>query len=81
MRNTRRYSLKNGIFINEVLRGKFAALHDLIWDALVQRKINESDKIIPVPCDKIASLNSHGDELMKDLERIVHDRLWPKDSL
>ena len=75
------FTLKNGIFIDDQIRAKFAVIHDLIWNALLEHQFNEEDGIRPRQREKINELNQRGEELMKELERVVHERLWPKESV
>jgi hypothetical protein len=74
------YLIKNGIFINDEIRGGFSAIHDLVWNALTEHQLNEEHKIRPRQRDAIGRLLSDGEAAMKDLERMVHQRLWPENS-
>jgi hypothetical protein len=71
------YLIKNGIFITEDLRGQFTKIHDLFWNALTEHQTNEELDIRPRQRDRIGQLAATGDDLMKDLERQIHVRLWP----
>jgi hypothetical protein len=71
------YLIKNGIFISEDLRKKFSAIHDLFWNALTEHQINEEHDVRPRNRERIGKLASEGDDLMKALERDIHERLWP----
>lgn len=71
------YLIKNGIFINEGLRKKFSAIHDIFWNALTEHQMNEEHDIRPRQRDQIGKLVSEGDDMMKNLERDIHERLWP----
>ncbi len=71
------YLMKNGIFIKEEVRQKFAKVHDLFWNALVEHEVNHEHKVRPLERKHIGALSNEGDDLMKELERIVHERLWP----
>lgn len=74
------YIIKNGIFVNDEIRARFSAIHDLVWNALTEHQLNEEHKIRPRKRDEIGKLLSDGEGAMKDLERMVHQRLWPDDS-
>lgn len=71
------YLIKNGIFISEDLRQKFSTIHDLFWNALTEHQMNEEHYVRPRSREKIGKLSSDGDELVKTLERDIHERLWP----
>jgi hypothetical protein len=73
------YFMKNGIFIDSTIRTKFSAIHDLIWNALIEDKINEQHNLRPRESLKISELNVQGEAQMKELERDIHARLWPSD--
>ena len=74
------YLIKNGIFINEGLRGKLSEIHDIFWEALAEHQTNEEYGVRPRSDKKIEKLNKEGDGLMKALEREIHERLWPSSS-
>jgi hypothetical protein len=71
------YLIKNGILINEDLRKKFSAIHDIFWNALTEHQMNEEHDTRPLQRDQISKLVSEGDDMMKNLERDIHERLWP----
>ncbi len=73
------YLIKNGIFITDEIRAKFSAVHDLVWNALIEHQMNEENNIIPRKREQIGKL-SEGEELMKELEHVVHQRLWPAET-
>ena len=72
--------VKNGIFINEEIRLKFSAIHDLVWNALTEHQMNQEHNIRPLQREKIGKLLAEGEDQMKELERLVHVRLWPAES-
>jgi len=74
------YLIKNGIFINDEIRSKFTIVHDLVWNALTEHQMNEEHNIRPLQRERIGKLLSDGEGLMKELERSVHQRLWPVES-
>ncbi len=74
------YVIKNGIFVSDDIRTKFAAIHDLVWNALIEHQMNEEHKPHPRERKQIRQLLSEGEDLMKGLERVVHERLWPVDD-
>jgi len=71
------YLIKNGIFISEDLRRQLSAIHDLFWNALTEHQVNEEHDVWPRQNDRIDRLASDGDDMMKTLERQIHQRLWP----
>jgi len=77
-RESFRWAMKNGIFISEDIRAKFAVLHDLIFNALSEHQMNVEHAVRPVPREDIDRLlSSATEDLMKNLEKIIHQRLWP----
>lgn len=74
------YLLENGIFITDEIRAKFSALHDLIWNALTEHEMNKEYETRPPQRDQIGKLLAEGEIAMKELERTVHQRLWPQDD-
>jgi len=74
------FVVKNGIFINEEIRLKFSAIHDLVWNSLTEHKMNQEHNIRPLQREKIGKLLAEGEDQMKELERLVHVRLWPAES-
>jgi hypothetical protein len=70
------YVLKNGIFMPHDMKEKFDRISDLVWKALVEHEVNQSEK--PVPRLKAArdDLLKEGDPLMKSLEEAIHGALW-----
>jgi hypothetical protein len=75
------FSIKNGIFVDDQIGAKFMVIHDLIWNALVEQRVNEEYKNHPKERPRIDDLNSRGEALMKELERVVRERLWPEESV
>lgn len=70
------YVLKNGISMPHDMKEKFDRISDLVWKALVEHEVNQSEK--PVPRLKAArdDLLKEGDPLMKSLEEAIHGTLW-----
>jgi hypothetical protein len=61
---------KNGIFIMEPLKTKFAEVDDMLKEAIIERQVQ------PHKFDKGVALNGKGRALLKGLERDVQGRLW-----
>lgn len=76
-RDSHVYTAKNGIFVKQDIREKISKLNDLVWDALTQHQMNEEHDFSPRNREKIGLLNAEGGPLIKDLEREIHNRLWP----
>lgn len=79
--NSYTFTMKNGIFIEASLRQQFSALHDLIWDALIDEETNLFQKPMPRFMNRIRKLHDEGDNMMKALEMEIHDRIWPKETV
>ena len=60
---------KNGIFIIDTLKVQFAAIDQMLKDAIIERQVQ------PTKFDKGPTLNSHGRLLLKALEQSVQARL------
>ena len=71
------YLMKNGIFISDDIRGQFGALHDLLWNALTERKVYEEIQGAKQQRVEIDKFRQAGEPSMKALERVIHERLWP----
>jgi hypothetical protein len=61
---------KNGIFIMEPLKTKFAEVDEMLKAAIIERQVQ------PHKFDKGVALNSKGRALLQGLERDVQGRLW-----
>jgi hypothetical protein len=61
---------KNGIFIIDKIKVQFAAIDQLLKEAIIERQVQ------PKTFEKGATLHSHGQLLLKALERDVQGRLW-----
>jgi hypothetical protein len=70
------YIMKNGIFLPLHLKGKFLALSDLVWEALMENQSNEQHDIRPRKMDKQNELRQNGEVMLRDLETEVYRRLW-----
>lgn len=73
------YLMKNGIFIDREIYKQLLEIHDLVWNALIEHKINEESKNAVDNHDHISKMRTRGDELMRDIERQIHQRLWSAD--
>ncbi len=69
---------KNGIFLSDDIRAKFAEIDDLIWKVFRDHRMNVEHEL-ERPERKLIDqfLRDDGDKLMKELEQLVHDRIWP----
>jgi hypothetical protein len=72
---------KSGIFIPSEVRNKFYELDALMWDALVEHRVNKEVGQIPLMNSKVDAFRSQGTELLNGLERVVQRRLWNPPSL
>jgi hypothetical protein len=70
------YVLKNGIFMPHDMKEKFDKTSDLVWKALVEHEINQSDKPVPRLSAARDALHKEGDPLMKSLEEAIQGALW-----
>ena len=61
---------KNGIFIVDEVKRKFAAVDQMLKEAIIERQVQ------PTKFDKGAALHEQGQALLKALEREVQGRLW-----
>lgn len=78
-REAHTYLLKFGIFIDDSIRSGFTTLDDMIWNALTEHQTNEEHEVRPRERKSIRKLVDEGKAQMKELERTVHQRLWPLD--
>jgi hypothetical protein len=79
------YTIKNGIFWPNDIQEKFTALHNLIWKALTDHKTivkpnHLPDEIIRGLSLRLRQFSSEGENLMKELGGLVHERIWPADD-
>ena len=70
------YLSKNGIFIPEPVKAKFAELDDLLYGAYMERQFSMQHKDLPQKFDKGMVLHESGGKLIKSLEQDVQGRLW-----
>lgn len=74
------YLLKNGIFIPEPMKAKFAELDQIIFSALVEHEVNQQDIGGPRLREELKTLLGKGAELLKSLEADVQGRLWKSEA-
>jgi hypothetical protein len=79
-RETHIFLRKNGIFILPSIRKKFDVLDQMIWDALVEHETNLTMDAFPRMTDKAVALRGQSDDLLKELEGEVQNRLWNAES-
>jgi hypothetical protein len=65
---------KNGIFIVEELKRKFAAIDGMLKEAIIERQVQ------PTKFDKAMTLHGQGRQLLSALEQDVQARLWSSDD-
>jgi hypothetical protein len=70
------YLRKNGIFIREEMKSKFAALGDLIHMALVEHELNLENPHHPQSREHAIRLSKEGESTRSELEKSVQARLW-----
>ncbi len=61
---------KNGIFIPDPLKTKFAGVDEMLKEAIIERQVQRHK------FDKAGALHDKGRALLNALERDVRDRLW-----
>ena len=72
------YFTKSGIFIPEPLKSQIAALNNLMYEAVMERRLQRHDE--PQKFDKGIVLHEKGQGMLKALERDVQARLWSSPS-
>jgi hypothetical protein len=80
-REAHTFILKQGLFIEPVLREKIKVINDLIWNAVLESGINLSPAMQSAPCrdhlrNHIQRLESEGDAMMEDLLKAIEARVW-----
>jgi hypothetical protein len=70
------YVLKNGIFMPQHMKEKFDSISNLVWNALVEHELNNSEHIRPKLRVARDALLNEGEPFMKSLEAAIHDSLW-----
>jgi hypothetical protein len=70
------YLSKNGIFIPEPVKAKFAQLNDLLFGAFMERRYSMQFPKLPQKFDEGMVLHETGPKLLKALEQDVQGRLW-----
>jgi hypothetical protein len=71
------FLLKNGIFIEKTIRAQFQKLLDLIWNAIIEAEVNREIEHTARRRESTQALRSNGENMMKELEAVIHERLWP----
>jgi hypothetical protein len=75
------FTIKNGIFLPNDIRTKFTVIHDLIWKALNDHRMIVNHEQLPDHIiSRLREFPTKGEDLMKELERLVHERIWPADE-
>jgi hypothetical protein len=70
------YLSKNGIFIPEPVKAKFAQLNDLLFGAFMERRYSMQFPKLPQKFDEGMVLHETGPKLLKALAQDVQGRLW-----
>jgi hypothetical protein len=71
------YILENGIFLHSQIKEQFSALSDMVWEALVENESNRRDGSgMHQNRDKQDALMQKGEQLLRELESEVHERIW-----
>jgi hypothetical protein len=79
-REANSYLLKNGIFIQKEIRAGFQKLLDLTWNAIIEAEVNHEIEHGLRQREATQGLRSNGESMMKELEGVIHERLWPASS-
>jgi hypothetical protein len=79
-REANSFLLKNGIFIQKEIRARFQKLLDLTWNAIIEAEVNHEIEHGFRQREATQGLRSNGESMMKELEAVIHDRLWPASS-
>jgi len=70
------YVLENGIFMPSDMKEKFDTISNLVWKALVEHELNNSEQVIPRLTAGREALEKEGEPLMRSLEAAIHGALW-----
>jgi hypothetical protein len=72
----RNFIAKSGIFIQRSIVEKMEKLDDMVFSALTEKEFNEAHGIIPFKLTDQEALHKEGKVLLKELEELVHERIW-----
>jgi hypothetical protein len=72
------YLMKNGIFLPRDIRERFSEIDDLVWNTFKERENNVRNGLYKT--EQEDRFRSEGENLMKELGRLVHERIWPADD-
>jgi hypothetical protein len=75
------YLRKNGIFIHEEMKSKFAALNGLIHMALIEHELNLENPHHPQSREHSIRLSKEGESALSELEKLVQGRLWDSQAI
>jgi hypothetical protein len=79
-REANSFLLKNGIFIEKDIRARSQKLLDLTWNAIIEADVNHDIEHGFRQREATQGLRSNGESMMKELEAVIHERLWPASS-
>lgn len=71
------FLLKNGIFFSEHIHEEMQKLDALIWSAIVEHEINIEENVRPMMREIIKALTEVGEPLLKNIQALVRERIWP----
>lgn len=69
------YIVRNRIFLSSELKEHFSKADDLMWDALITRKVGEESKDHKMNYDAYKKLKENIDEIITAIEKLVQERL------
>ena len=67
---------KDGIFLKPEIKADMDAMRKLLWDAILEKRINEEDGIFPGPRDDYKRFSNEAQPLLENIEKAVAERLW-----
>lgn len=67
---------KEGVFVRPDIKSDMEAMLELISGALLEKRMNQEDKIVPLLRDEYKKFRGQGPDLFKKIENAVADRLW-----
>jgi hypothetical protein len=75
------YFAKNGIFMPEPMKAKFKAIEEVLWAAVVERRLYiQHPELEGNPFEKGSVLHQQGPAMLRALEADVQARLWSSDQ-
>jgi hypothetical protein len=74
------YIVRNRIFLSAELKEQFNRADDLMWDALITRKVGEEAKNYTMNYEAYKKLKENIDAIITSIEKLVQERLRCNDS-